>query len=198
MSESYRERHGDEPRDEPMSGLPDDTPDLSEEIEKAKRALQATIRGDDEWRHPDIYDEEEANKTLDEIHGVAPTPEIYKHAHVFMEAVFGDKYTPDSIGQLVEAFVPCLRIMVERGYEPRGALWRKAGLLNILGDVRKKFERYWYRTWTEGKRHDDSGFDLINFTGFTLRIDSDSRFGDAGEPAPPQPSLKPEYETGPE
>jgi hypothetical protein len=173
---------------EPMAGLPSVSgPELTnteEIIEAHKRALQATVRGDDMWRHPDIYDENEVNETLDEIHGVSPTPEIFKHAHAFMSAVFGpDNYTPDSIGQLVEVFVPCLRIMVERGYEPTGALWRKAGVLGIIWDVRKKFERLWYRTWTLGRRHDDSGFDLINFTGMLLRVDPGSRFGDAGEPA---------------
>ncbi|HWI70143.1 MAG TPA: hypothetical protein VNS88_17555 [Nitrospiraceae bacterium] len=169
-----------------MAGLPEDV------INNLKKAAE----GDPEaWRHPDLHgypitgdDEEAVMQMYDEsMNMVAPTPEVYKHAHAFMAALFGpDGYTPDSVGQLVEVFVPCLRIMVERGYEPTGGLWRKAGLLNIMGDVRKKFERYWFRTWTEGKRHDDSGFDLINFTAFTLRIDPDSRFGDAGEPASPE------------
>jgi hypothetical protein len=157
-----------------MAGLPDDTPDLTGTIEDAKRELQAAIRGDDLWRHPDMIAAE-------------PMPEIYIHAHAFMAAVFGeDNYTPDSIGQLVDVFVPCLRIMVERGYEPTGALWRQAGVLGIIWDVRKKFERLWYRTWTEGRRHDDSGFDLINFVAMLLRADPNSRFGNAGEPAPPE------------
>ena len=162
--------------EEPMSGLPADA-----QIEQAKRNLQAAIRGDDAWRHPDVYPEDEP------VNMAAPMPEIYKHAHAFMSGVFGeDSYTPDSVGQLVEVFVPCLRIMVERGYEPTGGLWRKAGVLGIIWDVRKKFERLWFRTWTQGKRHDDSGFDLINFTGMLLRADPDSRFGDAGEPAGPE------------
>jgi hypothetical protein len=163
-----------------MSGLPADV-----QIEQAKSHLQAYVRGDpDEWRHPDLNQEDE------NVNMVAPTPAIYKHAHAFMSAVFGeDGYTPDSVGQLVDVFVPCLRIMVERGYEPTGGLWRKAGVLGIIWDVRKKFERLWFRTWTQGKRHDDSGFDLINFTGMLLRAEPDSRFGDAGEPAPPEDRL---------
>ena len=180
---------------EPMSGLPADTdpdhapagladtPDLTGAIEEAKEQLRAAVRGDDAWRHPDVYDEESAMQMYSE-NMAAPAPEVYKYAHTFMTSLFGeDQYTPDSVGQLVEVFVPCLRVMVERGYEPTGALWRKAGVLGIIWDVRKKFERLWFRTWTQGKRHDDSGFDLINFTGMLLRADPDSRFGDAGEPA---------------
>ncbi len=178
-----------------MSGLPDDTPDLTGAIEDAKRKLQATVRGDDAWRHPDVYDEDEVNRTLDDIHipdreevnMAAPMPVEYEAAHEFMSKLFGaDGYTPDSVGQLVQVFIPCLRIMVERGYEPHGRLWQRAGVLGAIWDVRKKFERFWFRTWTLGKRHDDSGFDLINHTGFTMRADPDSRFGDAGEPAMPE------------
>jgi hypothetical protein len=47
-----------EPR-KPMCGLPDDTPDLTGAIEEAKSKLQAAIRGDDWWRHPDIYPDEQ-------------------------------------------------------------------------------------------------------------------------------------------
>jgi hypothetical protein len=170
-----------------MSGLPIEPVTTSDE-EWAERhrqheeKLRSAARGDpDQWRHPDLNPEDE------NVNMVAPTPAIYKHAHAFMAAVFGeDQYTPDSVGQLVEVFTPCLRIMVERGYEPTGALWRQAGVLGIIWDVRKKFERLWFRTWTQGKRHDDSGFDLINFTGMLLRAEPDSRFGDAGEPAPPE------------
>ena len=189
---------------EPVPGLPDDgkvpvDQKIIDELHAAKRDLQAAVRGDDEWRHPDLVrrgqegdmfegpDWEEGGPEGEEVNMAAPTPEIYKHAHAFMSAVFGDEnYTPDSIGQLVDVFVPCLRIMVERPYEPRGALWRKAGIFGPLQDVRKKFDRFWYRTWTCGIRHDDSGFDMINFAGFTLRSEPDSRFGELGEPAPPR------------
>jgi thymidylate synthase ThyX len=171
------------------------TLDPEAQIKQAKRALQAAVRGDDEWRYPDLFptgeDDDEPIKWEEipepPINMIAPTPEIRMHARVFMSGVFGeDVYTPDSIGQLVEVFIPCLRIMVERGYEPTGALWRQAGVLGIIWDVRKKFERLWFRTWTQGKRHDDSGFDLINFTGMLLRAEPNSRFGNAGEPAPPE------------
>jgi hypothetical protein len=144
--------------------VPDET------FDALKQRLRAAARGDSYWDEP--------------INLEAPVSPEYAAAHAFMGKVFGqDAYTPDAVGQLVEVFIPCLRIMVERGYEPNGELWRRAGVLGIIWDVRKKFERLWYRTWTLGKRHDDSGFDLINFTGMLLRVNPDSRFGDAGEPA---------------
>jgi hypothetical protein len=93
--------------------------------------------------------------------------------------------TEDAIEQLAGPFASCLRIMCERGYEPGGALWKHAGLFGVMTDVKKKFDRYWYRTWTLGRRHDDSGLDLINFTGMSLRSDPDSRWGDLGEPSAP-------------
>jgi hypothetical protein len=129
-------------------------------------------------------------------------PRRYTSTHAFKPAVFGEEnYTPDSIGQLVDVFVPCLRIMCDREghpWGPNGELWRSAGVLNLTGDVYKKHERFQYRLWTMGIMHKDSGFDLINFIAFCLRSDPNSRFGVRGEPAPPQPRLKPEYETGPE
>lgn len=98
----------------------------------------------------------------------------------FMEAV-GLTPTPDAIDQLVEVFVPCLEIMTRRGWNPNGKTWRRAGMLGILCDVRKKFERLWERGWVNGKRHPDSGYDLINFTGMYLRAD-DSDWGEWGDP----------------
>jgi hypothetical protein len=150
------------------------------QIEEARRKLRSAARGDpDEWRHPDLIDEwpitGDDPEAVDDI-------DMQEAAEEFMLKM-GMTPTPDAVGQLLEVFVPCLRIMCERGYDPTGALWRKAGILHMIGDVRKKFERLWYRTWTLGIRHDDSGFDLINFTGFVLRADPDSRFGDSGEPA---------------
>ena len=174
----------------PMSGLPD------EDTARKIHDLRSAARGDPEdWHRQDMLpDPEPSEIARDEWESenmVNPMPNEYKAAHEFLSSLFGpDGYTPDSVGQLVEVFIPCLRIMTGRPYEPTGALWRRAGILGIIWDVRKKFERLWYRTWTEGNRHDDSGFDLINFTGFLLRSDPDSRFGDAGEPAPRQPQPK--------
>jgi hypothetical protein len=90
--------------------------------------------------------------------------------------------TPDAIEQLDDVFLPCLQIMCTRPWSPDGETWRESGILGVLGDVRKKFTRFWYRTWTMGRRHDDSGLDLINYIGFVMRSDPDSRWGEWGEP----------------
>jgi len=40
----------------PPDAEPDHIPeDFTKAIEQAKRDLQATVRGDDRWRHPDLY-----------------------------------------------------------------------------------------------------------------------------------------------
>jgi hypothetical protein len=166
---------------QPMCGPPTEQIDkLKSGIQEAVEDLRATVRGDDKWRHPDLYTEE--------INEVAPMPVEYQAAHDFLLMIFGpDGYTPDAVGQLVDVFLPCLRIMCDREghpWGPEGELWRAAGILNLTGDVYKKHERFQYRLWTRGAMHEDSGFDLINFVGFCLRSDPDSRFGARGEPAP--------------
>ena len=93
--------------------------------------------------------------------------------------------TPDAIDQLVRVFVPCLEIMCTRPWEPDGGTWRKSGVLGILTDCKKKFERLWERGWKHGKRHDDSALDLINYLGMYLRSE-DNGWGEWGEPGRPQ------------
>lgn len=99
----------------------------------------------------------------------------------FMEDI-GLTPTPDAVDQMTYVFAKCLEIMCRRGWDPNGGTWRASGILGILSDVRKKFERLWERGWKNGKRHDDSAYDLINFVGFYLRSE-DNRWGTWGEPA---------------
>jgi hypothetical protein len=150
-------------------------------IEMAKAELRAAVRGDDKWRHPDLYEDAEY---VTEAHPVDDI-DLQEAAQDFMYKM-GMTPTPDATGQLLEVFVPCLRIMCDQKGHPwpsDGAMWRKGGILPVMIFMKAKFERYWYRTWNCGIRHDDSGFDFINFAGFTLRADSDSRFGNLGEPS---------------
>jgi hypothetical protein len=170
---------------------------VEEQIEHAKKELKSAARGDpDSWRHPDIYpdaedqvwikrhreyNEKQANGEMDELHGVAPMPIEYRAAHDFLSAIFGaNGYPPDTVAQLVEVFLPCLKIMVDHDW---GELWRKAGFNSLMVHTGSKFERYWERTWIQGKRHADSGFDAINFLGFTLRADPNDIWGVRGKPA---------------
>lgn len=101
-------------------------------------------------------------------------------ARLFMEELLMEP-TQDAVEQMLQVFVPCLRIMCERGWDPNGGTWRRSGVLGILSDVRKKFERLWERGWINGKRHDDSAYDLINYVGMYLRS-KDDRWGSWGEP----------------
>jgi hypothetical protein len=89
--------------------------------------------------------------------------------------------TPDAVQQLDLVFRRCLTIMCERPWDPEGGTWREAGRLGALADVRKKFQRLWYRAWICGKSHDDSAIDLINYTGFYLRSEN-NRWNEWGEP----------------
>jgi len=107
-----------------------------------------------------------------------------KAAQDFLEGCDVD-WTPDALAQLADVFLPCLQIMCDPSHpwDPQGGTWRQSGILGAMTDAKKKWERFFERTWTRGKRHDDSGFDLINYVGFVMRSDPDSRWGAWGEPA---------------
>jgi len=89
--------------------------------------------------------------------------------------------TSDAVSQLTEVFVPCLQIMCERPWEPSGATWRQSGQLGVLTDLRKKFERVWYKYWMQRRSHPDSILDMINYAGFVARSDGNN-WGQWGEP----------------
>lgn len=118
---------------------------------------------------PDKDDEQELTKSA-----------MRKAAREFMQ-MCGMEPTADSISQMTEVFIPCLRIMCERPWDPRGGTWRAAGRLGALADLKKKFDRVWYRYWLCNKPHIDSILDLINYAGFALRSEDD-RWGSWGEP----------------
>lgn len=107
---------------------------------------------------------------------------IYEAAERFMRFA-GLEPTPDAVRQMSQAFLPCLKIMCERPWNPDGETWRKSGRMGILTDIRKKFERLWERGWLMGQRHDDSVLDLINYLGMYIRADK-SHWGEWGNPAP--------------
>jgi hypothetical protein len=91
--------------------------------------------------------------------------------------------TPDAVAQLTDVFVPCLRIMCERGYDPTGATWREGGWRSQLVDIRKKFKRLWFHGWIKGRFVPDHGFDLINYVGYYQRLEMTGEpWGEWGEP----------------
>lgn len=100
----------------------------------------------------------------------------------FMERC-GLEPTRDAIDQLAEVFLPCLRIMTTRGYDPDGETWRAEGWKGIIGKILDKSNRIWYHGWKHGRFHDDSVLDLINFAGFYRRLGhTGEAWGVRGEP----------------
>jgi hypothetical protein len=102
-------------------------------------------------------------------------------AHQFLLDA-GIEPTPDAVGQLLNVFVPCLRIMCERPYNPAGETWRAHGWRGCLFHAKGKMERLWEMAWRQGTYHNDSAFDAINFLGFYLRSQEDPPWGTWGEP----------------
>jgi hypothetical protein len=90
--------------------------------------------------------------------------------------------TPDAVDQLVEAFLPALRIMIERGYDPTGKTWRDGGWRGLVYELRKKIDRLWYRSWL-GRQFDKDMYDVINYAGFYIRLKCHGEpWGTKGEP----------------
>jgi hypothetical protein len=111
------------------------------------------------------------------------TGELMKAADVFMR-VAGLAPTEDAIAQLCDAFVPALRIMCERGYDPKGGTWKEGGYMPILIELRKKVMRLWFRCWRRGESPwlSDSTVDLINYGGMAMRSAGLRPWGKWGAP----------------
>jgi hypothetical protein len=92
--------------------------------------------------------------------------------------------TPDAIGQLAEVFLPCLKIMCERGYDPDGLTWKAEGWRGMVWKARDKMTRLWFHAWGNGNDHPDSAVDCINYLGFYIRLRNGigSEWGDRGAP----------------
>lgn len=103
-------------------------------------------------------------------------------AYTFLESCGLDP-TPDSVGQLTEAFLPALRIMCERGYDPNGETWRDAGWRGLLHEIRKKQTRLHHRSWLRALFDWDSAVDMLNYLGFYIRLRNQGpSWGNLGEP----------------
>jgi hypothetical protein len=119
-------------------------------------------------------------------------------AWTFMEAC-GLKATNDAVEQMVEAFLPALRIICERGFDPNGGTWRDAGWRGLLHEIRKKNTRLHHRSWLRGLFDWDSATDLINYAGFYVRLKNQGApWGNLGEPGslsddPTTPALMGDY-----
>lgn len=104
-------------------------------------------------------------------------------AYEFLDHMGMNNPTPDMVEQLLDAFVPALRIMYERGYDPNGGTWREGGWRSIVQELRKKTFRIWHKSWRNSEFDADNGVDLINYAGYYHRLKcSGMPFGDWGEP----------------
>lgn len=93
------------------------------------------------------------------------------------------KPTPEAVAQLTEVFLPALRIVAERDYDPNGATWREGGWRGLLGEMRKKFGRLWYRAWKHGRYDHDSAIDMINYLAYYVRLHHEGEpWGEWGDP----------------
>lgn len=137
--------------------------------------------GDQAAEEPDVLSVEPYVPSLDRFRDMQSRQIDTEACISFLQAV-GIEDNPDATQQLQQVFLPCLRIMNERPWSPDGSTWKRSGVLGILTDVRKKFERLWERGWKHGVRHDDSALDLINYLGMYMRSE-DNRWGEWGEPA---------------
>lgn len=77
--------------------------------------------------------------------------------------------TPDAVEQLTYAFLPALRIMCERGYQPNGASWKKSGWRGQLFEIKKRAERLWETSWLRNRFNPNDSLDIINYAGFYYR-----------------------------
>jgi hypothetical protein len=96
-------------------------------------------------------------------------------AQQFLQEV-GVEPTPDAVDQLLEAFVPALAIIAERGYDKNGQSWKRTGWRAQLFEVLKRADRLHFNSWRHGRHDRNNGLDIINYAGFYIRT------GGAGEP----------------
>ena len=120
-------------------------------------------------------DERWAGNGFDKCTTTIHVSENEEAARKFLRSI-GLNPTPDAVEQLAEVFVPALKIMCDRGYNPNGETWRKGGWRGQLLEIRKKCDRLWERSWLHGAFDYDSARDLVNYAGFYLRL------GGKGEP----------------
>jgi hypothetical protein len=90
---------------------------------------------------------------------------------------------PDAVEQMALVFYKALRVMVERGYDPKGGTWKSSGWRGLLLEIRKKLTRLWHRSWLHSAFDPDSALDLVNYAGmyYRFRCQGDP-WGELGEP----------------
>ena len=104
-------------------------------------------------------------------------------AYEFLDHMGMNNATPDMVEQLIDAFVPALRIMHGRGYDPYGGTWREGGWRSILQEMRKKTFRVWHNSWMHRRFDAENGIDGLNYFGYYVRLQCQGEpWGAWGEP----------------
>jgi hypothetical protein len=91
--------------------------------------------------------------------------------------------TPEAVAQLVEAFLPCLAIICERGYDPNGANWRSMGWRGLIFEAKKRLNRLFFNSWKNRTYDPNNAIDLMNYVAYYYRLRNEgSPWGDTEEP----------------
>lgn len=100
--------------------------------------------------------------------------DVDEAAAIFLRRAFQHcdfKVTGDAVDQLVNAFLPALRIMCEKGSMRGDFTWKEAGWRGQLYEAQKKMRRVWACWWrSKPYAYMDDAFDLLNYTGFFIRL----------------------------
>lgn len=106
----------------------------------------------------------------------------------------GMEPTPDAARQLENSFVPALRIMCQRGYNPRGVTWKEGGWMSLVWELYKKIRRIHFKCWLRGQQDYDSALDIINYAGMLHRAHDEqvTAWGILGPPSPDADRSDPE------
>lgn len=95
--------------------------------------------------------------------------------------------TPDAVAQLADAFLPALRIMCERGYDPEGTSWKEGGWRGLVWEILKRARRIRWHSWQHSNHDTNDAYDIINFAGFYIRMGTQGEpWGEDGEPDRPE------------
>jgi hypothetical protein len=91
----------------------------------------------------------------------------------------------DIAEQLVDGFLPALRVMHKRGFSPDGRTWQGSGWRSHVFEIMKRADRIAYNSWRSARFDKNDAVDLINFCGFYIRMRCQgepwSKWGEPGE-----------------
>jgi len=86
----------------------------------------------------------------------------------YIKNITGIEATPDSVQQLL-FFMQCIDTSLKRGYDPRGASWKRTGWRANLYEVMKRADRLWQFSWCDSQLDTNDAIDIINYAAFYVR-----------------------------